>query len=40
MQSLIKAIETDQWSNKEIKVYRKIKDEMSVCNGIVLKATE
>ena len=36
MQALIKAIETDQWSNQETQVYRKIKDELSVCNGIVL----
>ena len=37
MQALIKAIESDQWSDQETQVYRKIKDELSVCNGIVLR---
>ena len=38
MQALIKAIETDpQWSDQETQVYRKIKDELSVFNEIVLR---
>ena len=37
MQALIKAIESDQWSDQETQVYRKIKDELSVFNEIVLR---
>ena len=37
MQAAIKAVETDQWSNPEVQNYKKLKEELSVFNGLVLK---
>ena len=36
MQAVIKAVESDQWSNQEVQNYKKLKDELSVFNGLVL----
>jgi len=37
MQAVIKAVEINQWSNQEVQHYKKIKDELSVFNGLVLR---
>ena len=37
MQTLIKAIETDRWTSPEVQDYKKLKDEFSVYNGVVLR---
>ena len=37
MQAVIKAVETDQWSNPEVQNYEKLKEELSVFNGLVLR---
>ena len=37
MQTLIKAIETDRWISPEVQDYKKLKDEFSVYNGVVLR---
>jgi len=37
MQAVIKAVEIDQWSNQEVQHYKKIKDELSVLSGLVLR---
>ena len=37
MQPVIKAVETDQWSNQEVQHYKKIKDELPVFSGLVLR---
>ena len=37
MQAVIKAVETDQWSNPEVQNYKKLKEELSVFNGLVLR---
>ena len=37
MQAVIKAVESDQWSNQEVQNYKKLKDELSVFNGLVLR---
>ena len=37
MQAVIKAVESDQWSNHEVQNYKKLKDELSVFNGLVLR---
>ena len=37
MQAIIKAVETDQLSNPEVQNYKKLKEELSVFNGLVLR---
>ena len=37
MQAVIKAVETDQWSAPEVQNYKKLKEELSVFNGLVLR---
>ena len=37
MQALIKAIETDRWTSPEVQDYKRLKDEFSVNNGVVLR---
>ena len=37
MQALIKAIETDRWTSPEVQDYKRLKDEFSVYNGVVLR---
>ena len=37
MQTLIKAIETDRWTSPEVQDYKRLKDEFSVYNGVVLR---
>ena len=37
MQAVIKAVESDQWSNQEVQNYKKLKDELSVFNGLMLR---
>lgn len=37
MRTLITAIETDQWNNQEVQGYKRLKDEFSVHNGLVLR---
>ena len=37
MQAVIKAVETDQWSNPEVQNYKKLKEELSVFNGLVIR---
>ena len=37
LQSLIKAIETDRWMNPEVQDYKKVKEELLVHNGVVLR---
>ena len=37
MQALIKAIETDRWTSPEVQDYRRLKDDFSVYNGVVLR---
>ena len=37
LQSLIKAIETDRWTDSEILDYKRLKDELVVYNGVVLR---
>ena len=37
MQAVIKAVETDQWSVPEVQNYKKLKEELSVFNGLVLR---
>jgi len=37
LQSLIKAIKTDRWTDSEILDYKRLKDELLVYNGVVLK---
>lgn len=37
LQALIKAIETDNWTDKAIKDFTIVKDELSVYNGMVLR---
>ena len=37
MQALIKAIETDRWISPEVQDYKRLKDEFSVNNGVVLR---
>ena len=37
MQAVIKAVETDRWSNPEVQNYKKLKEELSVFNGLVLR---
>jgi len=37
MQAVIKAVETDQLSNPEVQNYKKLKEELSVFNGLVLR---
>lgn len=34
MQAVIKAVETDQWSVPEVQNYKKLKEELSVFNGL------
>ena len=35
--TLIKAIETDRWTSPEVQDYKRLKDEFSVYNGVVLR---
>ena len=37
MQTLIKVIETDRWTSPEVQDYKRLKDEFSVYNGVVLR---
>ena len=37
MQAVIKTVETDQWSHAEVQNYKKLKEELSVFNGLVLR---
>ena len=37
MQAVIKAVETDQWSNPEVQNYKKLMEELSVFNGLELR---
>ena len=37
LQALIKAIESNQWSDPLVKDFKKVKDEISVCNGVLLR---
>ena len=37
MQTLFKAIETDRWTSPEVQDYKRLKDEFSVYNGVVLR---
>ena len=37
MQAVIKAVETDQWNVPEVQNYKKLKEELSVFNGLVLR---
>ena len=37
MQAVIKAVETDQWSTPEVQNYKKLKEELSVFNGLLLR---
>jgi len=37
MRALITAIETDQWNSQEVQGYKRLKDEFSVYNGLVLR---
>lgn len=37
MQAVIKAVETDQWSVSEVQNYKKLKEELCVFNGLVLR---
>ena len=37
MQVVIKAVEIDQWSAPEVQNYKKLKEELSVFNGLVLR---
>ena len=37
LQSLIKAIETDRWTDSEILDYKRLKDELLVYSGVVLR---
>jgi len=37
MQAVIKAIETDQWSTPEVQDYKKLNEELSVFNRLVLR---
>lgn len=37
MRALITAIETDQWNSQEVQGYKRLKDEFSVHNGLVLR---
>ena len=37
MRALITAIETDQWNSQEVQGYKRLKDEFSVQNGLVLR---
>jgi len=37
MQAVIKAVETDQWSNPDVQNYTKLKEELSVFNGLVIR---
>ena len=37
MQAVIKAVETDQWNVPEVQNYKKLKKELSVFNGLVLR---
>ena len=37
LQAVIKAVETDQWNSPEVQPYKKLNDELSVYNGLVLR---
>ena len=37
LQSLIKAIETDRWTDSEILDYKRLKDQLLVYSGVVLR---
>ena len=37
LQAVIKAVETDHWNSPEIPPYKKLNDELSVYNGLVLR---
>ena len=37
MEAVIKAVETDQWSAPEVQNYKKLKEELSVFNGLLLR---
>ena len=37
MQALIKAIETDRWTSPEVQDFKRLKNEFSVYNGVVLR---
>ena len=37
LQAIIKAVETDQWNSPEVQPYKKLNDELSVYNGLVLR---
>ena len=37
LQAVTTAIETDQWSNPLIQDFKKVKDKLSNCNGVILR---
>ena len=37
LQAVTTAIETDQWSNPFYRDFKKVKDELSNCNGVILR---
>ena len=39
MQQLARAIETSNWSDPAVKAYTNVKDELSVCDGLILRET-
>ena len=39
MQQLARAIETSNWSDPTVKAYTNVKDELSVCDGLILRET-
>ena len=39
MQKLAQAIQTNDWSDPAVKPYTNVKDELSVCDGLILRGT-
>ena len=39
MQTLTKVVETNEWTDPRTQEFKKVKDDLSICNGIVLRGS-